>query len=117
MLAVPTLLAKSRTYAYYRQDGRCFYCDYPMWVSSPSRYAKLYGCSITQARHMKCTAEHLVAKRDGGKDYASNIAAACEFCNQRRHKRNEDLSPKAYRELVQRKLKKGCWHTFQLSAL
>lgn len=111
---MPTLLAKSRTYAYYNQEGRCIYCDYPMWVSSALRYAKLYGCSIAQARRLKCTAEHLVAKQDGGKDYRSNIAAACDLCNQRRHRRNDDLSPQAYRELVQRKLKKGHWHSFKI---
>ncbi len=112
-----TLLAKSRSYAYYRQEGRCFYCDYPMWVNSALRYAKFYGCTITQAQHMKCTAEHLLAKQDGGKDHGWNISAACKLCNQRRHRRNDHLSPNAYRELVQRKLKKGTWHSFQIDGV
>ncbi|QQD55387.1 HNH endonuclease [Pseudomonas fluorescens BBc6R8] len=116
-LSVTTLLAKSRSYAYYRQDGRCCYCDYPMWVSSAPRYAKLYGCSIAQAELMKCTAEHLVAKQDDGNDGGSNIAAACKVCNQRRHNRKHPPSPQTYREMVQRKLRNGGWHPFQIAGL
>jgi|CXWL01.1.fsa_nt_gi hypothetical protein len=53
---------------------------------------------------MKCTAEDLVARKDGGHNRSSNIAAVYFLCNQRRHKRKVPLSPDAYRAWVQQKL-------------
>jgi 5-methylcytosine-specific restriction endonuclease McrA len=32
-----------------------------------------------------CTAEHLVARMDGGRDTRDNIVAACRRCNAARH--------------------------------
>lgn len=47
------------------QGGRCFYCLQHM------------GSDVT--------AEHLVARMDGGKDTPSNVVAACRRCNAARH--------------------------------
>jgi 5-methylcytosine-specific restriction endonuclease McrA len=47
------------------QGGQCFYCNQPM------------GRNVT--------AEHLVARMDGGGDTPGNIAAACRHCNAGRH--------------------------------
>ncbi|MBJ2155250.1 HNH endonuclease [Variovorax sp. IB41] len=47
------------------QGGRCFYCLLPM------------GRNVT--------AEHLVARMDGGKDTRDNIVAAHQRCNESRH--------------------------------
>jgi len=107
-------LARARAYAFYRQEGRCCYCDYPMYVTSPQKYAQLYGCSHRQALQMQCTAEHLVAKCEGGSNRASNIAAACKLCNLRRHQGKIALPSQAYRELVQSKVLEGRWHPFRL---
>ncbi|WP_254782667.1 HNH endonuclease, partial [Lysobacter sp. yr284] len=32
----------------------------------------------------RCTAEHLIARHEGGRNRRENIAAACWLCNQRR---------------------------------
>jgi len=58
-------LQSLRRRACREQGGRCFYCLRPM------------GRNVT--------AEHLVARMDGGKDTASNIVAACRRCNEARH--------------------------------
>jgi hypothetical protein len=47
---------------------------------------------------------------DGGKDTKENLVAACEFCNQTRHKMRTVLSPTAYRQHVRRRIAAGKWH-------
>lgn len=32
---MPSSVARARANAFYRQEGRCYYCDYPMYVSVP----------------------------------------------------------------------------------
>ncbi|MDX2299302.1 MAG: HNH endonuclease [Xanthomonadaceae bacterium] len=61
-------------------------------------------------RPLQCTAEHLCARSDGGRDTQANVAAACWLCNQRRHKRKVPLAPTAYRAFVQKRLSNGRWH-------
>jgi hypothetical protein len=46
------------------QRGLCFHCCQPM---------------------VKPTAEHLIARRDGGADTRGNVVAACLSCNHSRH--------------------------------
>lgn len=103
-------LIKSRSTAFERQGGRCYYCDFPMWRGSIEHFARLYGITLGQARQFQCTAEHLLARQDGGGDGRSNIVAACLVCNQRRHKRKQPLEPEIYREFIQRRLSQGRWH-------
>jgi 5-methylcytosine-specific restriction endonuclease McrA len=110
---VPTqskTLIKSRSTAFERQGGRCYYCDFPMWRGSIEYFARLHGITLGQARQLQCTAEHLLARQDGGGDGRSNIVAACLVCNQRRHKRKLAPEPEAYRTLVQQRLNQGRWH-------
>jgi len=111
---MPRFLKKSRTYAFYRQEGRCFYCDYPMCITSPQEYAQLYGCSLRQAKQMQCTAEHLLARCGGGSNQASNIAAVCKLCNLRRYQGKITRQWHTYRELVKSKVVQGRWHPFRL---
>ena len=59
-------IANARARAFDRQGGLCFYCNHPMWLSEPEVFARRYALSLSQARHFRCTAEHLVAKQDGG---------------------------------------------------
>lgn len=103
-------LIKSRSTAFERQGGRCYYCDFPMWRGSIEQFARLHGITLGQARQFQCTAEHLLARQDGGGDGRSNIVAACLVCNQRRHKRKAPLSPEDYRELIQHRLSQVRWH-------
>lgn len=103
-------LKKIRQSAFSRQKGKCYYCGFSMWQDSPEFFAKLHALTLKQARHFQCTAEHLVARQDGGKDTSSNIAAACIRCNQLRHKRKTILQPDQYLQHVQKCLNKGRWH-------
>lgn len=98
-----------RTLAFHAQHGRCCYCGLPMWQGSPDELKSL-GLRPRTAAPLRCTAEHLVALQDGGKDVAGNIAAACWLCNSRRHKRKVPPPPETYRVMVQRRIAKGKWH-------
>jgi HNH endonuclease len=105
-----TQLVRHRKSAYITQSGRCFYCDCLMWENNPESFAKSNNISPPQAKWLKCTAEHLEARKDGGKDAAKNIVAACLWCNRKRHSRKLDLSPQAFQLLVKQRVRKGRWH-------
>jgi 5-methylcytosine-specific restriction endonuclease McrA len=95
-----------RVYAFHAQAGLCFYCGLPMWLSSPDEL----GLRPRSSRAYQCTAEHLQARQDGGKDVADNVVAAHTRCNQGRHKRPGSApSPDAFRALVQRRIEGGKW--------
>lgn len=95
-----------RVHAFHAQAGRCFYCGLPMWLSSPDEL----GLKPRKARSFQCSAEHLVAQQDGGKDIPGNVVAAHIRCNQGRHKRPTPApSPEAFRTLVQKRLAMGRW--------
>ncbi|MFT3807262.1 HNH endonuclease [Arenimonas sp.] len=81
-----------------------------MWLDDLPIFATLYRLPSRQARQLQCTAEHLLARRDGGDDSPDNIAAACRFCNAHRHQRKSPPSPLRYRELVSKRLARGSWH-------
>lgn len=99
-----------RSQAFRAQHGRCCYCSVPMWQVSPDEM-KAFGLRPRTAAPLRCTAEHLVAQQNGGKDVKGNIAAACWLCNTRRHKRKSPPPPDDYRALVQKRLAKGKWHS------
>lgn len=109
-------LQRLRTDAFHAQKGRCCYCSLPMWNTLPDEL-KPFGLSATTATPLRCTAEHLVAQQDGGRDVAGNIAAACWSCNQRRHKRKSPAPPEAYRVFVQKRVAKGKWHPPRVAKL
>lgn len=108
---MPTTLIKSRIKAFNLQQGRCIYCELPMWLDHADAFAKKYKISIKGATIFKCTAEHLLAKQDGGKDGESNIVAACHFCNQNRHKCKKPKDPISYKQFVSSRLGKGKWNS------
>lgn len=89
---------KSRRSAFVRQGGMCHYCGCPMWLDGPP------GPSF-----LCCTAEHLRARCDGGGNGASNIVAACWFCNRTRHRCKQPLDPEAYQARARRQMEKGKW--------
>jgi 5-methylcytosine-specific restriction endonuclease McrA len=66
-------LQSLRRRASREQGGQCFYCLQPM------------GRDVT--------AEHLVARMDGGKDSRANVVAACRRCNAARHALFPGASP------------------------
>jgi hypothetical protein len=85
-----------------------------MWIDDCASFAAKYRISKLVAKGLQCTAEHLQARRDGGKDVAPNIAAACKRCNVGRHHRKDDVSPDRFRALVKRRLMRGKWHDLQV---
>ena len=110
-LAMPTTLIKSRLKAFNLQQGLCIYCELPMWIDNPKAFAEKYKITIKGAALFKCTAEHLLARKDGGKDGESNIVAACHYCNQHRHKCKSAKEPMSYKLHVSKRLEKGKWNS------
>ena len=108
---MPKTLIKSRSKAYKLQLGRCIYCELPMWLDNPEAFAKKHKISINGASLFKCTAEHLLARQDGGKDVESNIVAACQFCNQKRHHCKKPKDPISFKRFVSTRLSKGSWNS------
>jgi len=88
----------SRQIAFNRQDGKCYYCRLRMWFSG-----------ATGPTQLRCTAEHLIARSEGGSAALSNIVAACRHCNQTRHKRKNPPPPERYQAEVQRRIARGGW--------
>ncbi|CAN7310948.1 HNH endonuclease [Acidovorax delafieldii] len=106
-------LVKLRHQAYCKQGGRCYYCNLPIWDGpDESEFAAKHRLTTALARLLKATAEHLKAQQDGGADVPGNIAAACHFCNLRRHAGRQDSAPSAkeYRKHVQERIAVGKWH-------
>jgi hypothetical protein len=108
----PKTLRKLRHQAFVRQSCRCFYCTLPIWEGDPTEFTAHYGIRLQKAKHLRCTAEHLIAKQDGGDDTAQNIAAACLWCNRMRHlkRQHKAPSPEKYKNRVAQLIAKGCWH-------
>lgn len=102
-------LKQLRSRAFKRQHGSCFYCGLPMWLASPDEI-DVHGLRPCMAVRMRCTAEHLVARMDGGLDLPGNIVAACWTCNVRRHRRRNPPTPEAHRDRVHIRIARGKWH-------
>ena len=87
-------IARLRDAAAERQEWRCYYCGMQM-------------VDATQQGGHACTAEHLVARLDGGHDRADNNVAACWYCNSHHHRRQSPPAPAVYRLLVQAHITKA----------
>ena len=108
-------LVRLRRAAFHRQGGRCHYCDVLMWMDDGSSFARMYRLSVQQAALLQCTAEHLVARQDGGKDSADNIVAACLRCNRMRHQGWKTALPaERFVKHVRRMLSRKVWHRSQV---
>jgi len=107
------VIPKNRLLAFERQKGRCYYCDVPMWYEKLPEFAGNYGIRESQAKRFQCTAEHLLARQDGGTDERKNIVAACYFCNSTRHRPSKALSPVEYRKKVLRRVRRQKWHPME----
>lgn len=109
-------LKKLRIKAAQQQGWRCFYCRMPMWDANPKKFIVHYGLSPGLAKRFQCTAEHVEARCDGGKDVAPNIVAACLFCNTTRHKAKLPVDAARHASVVRSRLAKGRWHPPQVKA-
>ena len=58
----------------------CRYIPEYVWLTCLEHFDGC--CAYCGSSKHKLTADHLVAKSNGGKDEASNIVPACEACNQ-----------------------------------
>lgn len=98
------------------QAGRCYYCGLPMWDDA------LNDCPAAECRRgrqpktLRCTAEHLLPRSEGGANTAENIVAACLYCNQTRHRAKRPKSSGAYRAYVRRRMAAGRWLAAQVAA-
>lgn len=98
------------------QGGRCYYCDLPMWDDAVATVTQEHCRMKTPLKVLRCTAEHLHPRSEGGLDTAKNIVAACFFCNNQRHRRKRPRSPKAHRQHVQQRMVAGKWLAAQYSS-
>lgn len=110
-------LKKKRTRAYHSQNGLCYYCGIRMWLDDPLAFGRQFHLSAAEAAKLKCTAEHLQARSDGGSNASTNIVAACWFCNNRRHRRKTLLNVSRFSQLVRRRVRAGRWHSFPFQHL
>ena len=97
--------SKHRLSAFKRQRCRCYYCNIPKWLGRIEWFASNHSLSKRESICFQCTAEHLVARQEGGKNSGKNIVAACRFCNHTRHARSHQLAIEEYQSLVSRCLK------------
>lgn len=103
--------SRLRRAAARRQKLRCHYCAAQMWLTDASRFLVRFDLSAEQAARFQCTAEHLVARRDGGPNAKSNVVAACRHCNLQRHDGEAPLPDAArYREYVAQRMAQRNWH-------
>ncbi len=108
----PKKLQRLRHQAFIQQSCRCFYCSLPMWEGDPSEFSARFGIDPRKVKHLQCTAEHLIAQKDGGSETAQNIAAACLWCNRMRHRgrHNKAPTPAKYKSRVSQLIAKRQWH-------
>jgi 5-methylcytosine-specific restriction endonuclease McrA len=106
---MPSRIQALKQRAFHIQEGRCCYCQAPMWLRSPADLP-FPSPSVRAAQRLRCTAEHLTARSAGGANSSGNIAAACHHCNQSRHRRKSPPEPQQYRELVAARISKRRWH-------
>lgn len=104
-MAKPNQLLRSRQLAFNQQGGKCYYCGLPMVLSDQEG-----------PKHLRCTAEHLLARSEGGSDAPSNIVAACFYCNHKRHQRKNPPEPERYRAEIRKRVQKGGWQPAQVLA-
>lgn len=100
-----------RNAAFHTQEGRCFYCQFPMWLTDRASFAATHGLTLRQASRLQATGEHLLAQQDGGR-HGANVVAACHHCNQARHRFRplSAPSPDRFRARVQQRVKHLHWH-------
>jgi hypothetical protein len=107
------LLKRHRSEAARQQDFRCWYCTFPIWNADPDKFARRYRLPAGLVSRFRCTAEHLWARSMGGSNAASNIVAACAFCNHTRHKRKCPSTSEQHRITVAKRISQGRWHPLQ----
>jgi hypothetical protein len=114
-----TKLRKLRQSAAIQQSHLCYYCCFPMWHDDSEVFSRDYRLPKLLTKYLQCTAEHVFARQNNGTDAASNIVAACLWCNSMRHQGRPHNAPeaRAYRAEVKRLVAMGRWHPLAASGL
>ncbi|WP_405049169.1 HNH endonuclease [Rhizobium sp. NZLR4b] len=86
-----------------------------MWESDPKSFSARFRLTDRAALHFRCTAEHLQARCDGGRDTKENVVAACRYCNGNRHNRKRPKDAVSYMDLVRSRMEQGRWHSVTLT--
>ncbi|QUM71074.1 hypothetical protein ICN83_11850 [Sphingopyxis granuli] len=60
-------LARIREICFLQQNGRCHYCEQPMWIDDREKFAREYRISSKKVHFLQATAEHLVPRSEGGR--------------------------------------------------
>lgn len=81
-----------------------------MWQDDPTPLMLKLGMSRKAAQLFKCTAEHLLARQDGGRNEPDNVVAACAYCNHSRHRAKAPLPPGDFVRRVRSRLQSHRWH-------
>jgi 5-methylcytosine-specific restriction endonuclease McrA len=66
---------------------------------------------VRSCKLFQSTAEHLIARSDGGSDAPKNIVAACYFCNSSRHKAAKPKRWRDFQAYVSQRVQRGRWNT------
>ena len=111
---MPIAVLHLRRIAFKKQNGRCYYCGAFMWIKNQKQFASIHSLSLDNASKLQCTAEHLVAQCDGGKNHKNNIVAACKHCNNSRHIMNPAPAPIPYKEIVERSVADNQWFDLEI---
>ena len=114
---MPNTLQKLRNAAYSTQEGRCYYCRVPMWLYVPEELTESLDLTHGEASKLRCTAEHLTPRSEGGRDVHNNIVAACLHCNCTSHMRKVPPAADEYLNDVRCRVQCGKWHTKKVSRL
>ena len=107
---VPSPLALLRDSSLQRQRGRCFHYGVFLAPAKLEAFAKRFKLSPDQIRPLQCTAKHLKARKDGGKDEPENIVAARRKCNEDRHAHGNDFSPDKHKAQIAKQIAQHKWH-------
>ena len=102
-------ISRIRSEKMIAQGGFCYYCGLPMWDNTSSASFKSARGDMGSLPQLRCTAEHLRPRSEGGKDVAENIVAACLYCNRSRHLKKKPRSPVAHRDHVRKRMAAGRW--------
>jgi HNH endonuclease len=113
-IIMTTRIARLRARACEEQNALCIYCGYPMLIGDSAAFARRYDITIRQAKQFACTAEHLIACKDGGRTNRENVVAACRLCNVRRHAGRKLRCADQYAAVVRRGVCKGTWHGMRM---
>lgn len=106
--------AQLRERASINQGGTCHYCGLPMCFGSPDAFRKRHNVRPGAMPWVGATAEHLVARCEGGPTTATNIVAVHHYCNVIRHRRRKPQPPGAYQARVRRAVAAGRWPICQM---